>query len=781
MLPTVSAQLAESLEDNPLLQNDKELRMFCFIVKGDIDTETSASAMRLDWEQVQMLARELGNEKWQYRALAQLGIAAFYDGDLETAGKDVGAALTAATKAGDAGAQIRFLTVLAHGFVESKMNEQALGYIENAVKIAAATPNVGYQFSAQEVRIGALIGLKQLDNAQEVVDEVLTHARETRRTVHEATALVFAADIAGARNDRQGALALLQQAIVLGETAGLPRVLAGVYARATQIYRESGDLEKAERAAELAATATQASGDVWAVPQRLQAVAELQVARRKYTEADHVYERAEAFLDAMIGKASSVLERTAVLTAASQVYAQHFALVAQRFNDPQKAYAIVEQVRGRVAADLLAAGSVVPLAAKRNERTISQLRLKLMTARSTDEVLSLRDQIFMAEQARWVSPGVSVLKTKSRQMVGIDQLRQALAPSDVLLEYVIADPDSYCLTISRTDCRIVPLGSKSRIETLVSAYLKAVKAKLPALTEARSLYDALLLPIPEAAQKKALIIVPDGQLHLVPFDGLREVSGRYVAETRTVLYSPSASSFFLLNEEKQSARKAHNALLAVGGIPYSRIAMNRSGLTKRYDRSAFADLPSAADEVRIAQSAFPSSETKLLMGADATETAFKAAGLAEFRIIHLAVHGFADSTFPDRAALVLLSDPAAGEDGFLQVSEVVQLRFDADLVVLSACDTAVGPLQGQEGIANLSKAFLLAGARTVVSTLWQIDDSSSLFLMKRFYANLLTNQSAASALTAAKRDMLRTFGHKALPYQWAAFTIEGAATGPIIR
>ena len=124
---------------------------------------------------------------------------------------------------------------------------------------------------------------------------------------------------------------------------------------------------------------------------------------------------------------------------------------------------------------------------------------------------------------------------------------------------------------------------------------------------------------------------------------------------------------------------------------------------------------------------------------------------------------------------MLLSDRSAGEDGFLQASEIVQLRFDADLVVLSACDTAVGPLQGQEGIANLSRAFLLAGARTVVSTLWQIDDSSSLFLMKHFYAHLSANRSAASALTAAKRDMLRTFGRKALPYQWAGFTIEGAA------
>src|ERR1035438_4311268 len=184
----------------------------------------------------------------------------------------------------------------------------------------------------------------------------------------------------------------------------------------------------------------------------------------------------------------------------------------------------------------------------------------------------------------------------------------------------------------------------------------------------------------------------------------------------------------------------------------------------------------AVKEVRIAQAAFPKEENKLLLGTSATETAFKSSGLDQYRVIHLAVHGFADSTFPDRAALVLLSDRSAGEDGFLQASEIVQLRFDADLVVLSACDTAVGPLQGQEGIANLSRAFLLAGARTVVSTLWQVDDSSSLFLMKHFYAHLSANRSAASALTAAKRDMLRTLGRTTLPYQWAGFTIRSEAS-----
>jgi hypothetical protein len=89
VLPATSAQLASELEKNPLLQADKQLRLFCLIVKGDIDGEIDARAMREDWEEVQKLATELGNDKWQYRALAQLGVAAFYNGDLDTAGRNV--------------------------------------------------------------------------------------------------------------------------------------------------------------------------------------------------------------------------------------------------------------------------------------------------------------------------------------------------------------------------------------------------------------------------------------------------------------------------------------------------------------------------------------------------------------------------------------------------------------------------------------------------------------------------------------------------------------------
>jgi CHAT domain-containing protein len=776
-LPGVAAQLEEALEGDPLLQNDKELRMFCLIVKGDIDTETNTGAMKQDWVQVQTLAKELGNAKWQYRALAQLGIAAFYDADLETARKDAGGALVAATTAGDVGAQIRILTILATGLNETKMYEQALGLVDNAIKIATATPDTGDQFTARALRINVLMGLGQLDAARKTVEELLTRARETHNAAHEANLYALAATIAVLRNDREAASSALQKAITLGESAGLTRLLAGIYFGASDLYKASGDLENAEHFAELSSASTQASGDLWSVPQHLQTLAELQIARGRYQEADRTYDRAESFLDSMIGNASSRLEQTAVITASSVIYSQHFGLIADHFNDPRKAYDIIEQVRGRAAADLLASGLTIPSAAKTTERAISRLRLKLMAARSNGEVSGLRDQIFLQEQTRWITPGASVLKAEPRETVAVEQIEKALEPSAVLLEYVMADADAYCLVISRNGSRILRLGKRVQIEALVTSYLKAVKAKLPATSEARNLYDALLGPIRETTQKDTLIIVPDGQLALVPFDGLMDPSSHFVVESRTVVYSPSASSFFLLGEQKrrQAARKS---LLAVGGVPYAGSSLNKSVLTRGFNRSGFVDLPSSADEVRIAQAAFPNGKADILIGPSATEAAFKTASLTEYRVIHLAVHAFADSTFPDRAALVLLSDPSAGEDGFLQASEIAQMRFPSDLVVLSACDTAVGPLQGQDGVANLSRAFLMAGAGSVISTLWEIDDSSSLFLMKRFYAHLTAGQSAASALTAAKRDMLRTFGDKAVPYQWAAFTIEGATGQP---
>ena len=328
----------------------------------------------------------------------------------------------------------------------------------------------------------------------------------------------------------------------------------------------------------------------------------------------------------------------------------------------------------------------------------------------------------------------------------------------------------------RKGSRIAKLAGNAAISPAVTTYLKEVKAKRSAYVEARNLFQLLLEPIPEAQTKEQVIVVRDGQLHLVPFDALVNSRGHYVVESQTVGYAPSGTTFFLLRTAG-STKHPSQGLLAAGGIPYGHSNLKETAITRGYSDTGLSDLPSSADEARAAVTALPNRLNELLIGNRATETAFKNA--TNHSMFHLAVHAIANEARPDRAALVLLSDPKSEDDGFLQSSEVVQLPLNADLVVLSACDTDVGPVQGEEGIETLSQAFLLAGSRTVISTLWSIDDDSTLFLMKSFYTQLAQKNTVQYSLRIAKERMLTTFGPaKALPYYWAGFTVEGLAQPP---
>src|SRR5205809_7378753 len=121
----------------------------------------------------------------------------------------------------------------------------------------------------------------------------------------------------------------------------------------------------------------------------------------------------------------------------------------------------------------------------------------------------------------------------------------------------------------------------------------------------------------------------------------------------------------------------------------------------------------------------------------------------------------------------------ASDDGLLQVREIIRLKLNAQLATLSACDTGVGKLQGEEGISNLAEAFLVAGARSVVASLWSADDTSASSLMEHFYKRLADGETVSSALRNAKLDMLSRFGNDLNPYYWAAFISVGEASTPI--
>lgn len=177
-------------------------------------------------------------------------------------------------------------------------------------------------------------------------------------------------------------------------------------------------------------------------------------------------------------------------------------------------------------------------------------------------------------------------------------------------------------------------------------------------------------------------------------------------------------------------------------------------------------------EVRADGKIFGSSSV-LLLGRDATDAAFKAEPLDRFKIIHTAAHGIASPIFPDRAALILTEDPAQHDDGLLQARDIQRLHLNAALVTLSACDTGAGRLEGEEGIESIERAFLFAGAHSVLASLWTASDIYTTDLMESFYRNLAAGQDEAEALRNAKLSLLTEYRRQATPFYWAGFTLVG--------
>ena len=192
------------------------------------------------------------------------------------------------------------------------------------------------------------------------------------------------------------------------------------------------------------------------------------------------------------------------------------------------------------------------------------------------------------------------------------------------------------------------------------------------------------------------------------------------------------------------------------------------------ERRELVALPESQHEVETIATDLPKPST-ILLGARATETNFKQLPLSQYNVIHLALHGYVDPEISDRSALVFAPENPAKNDGLLQVREIRDLRLNADLVTLSACDTGVGPV-GEEGVENIVNAFIEAGAQSVVSTLWELEDHATAQLMANFYAHLGRHEGKAEALRQAQLEMLNS---GAPPYYWAGFELDGEPNGSL--
>jgi CHAT domain-containing protein len=697
---------------------------------------------------------------------------------------------------GDVGGQIRFLELLGIGFEEVNRHAEALRFFERAIKLADSEEDSGLPFMAYEGKAKALIAMGKPGDANKVLEDALAKARSQQKRGHEAQLLILLGSAAEQTGNKTQAIAYLEQAGQFATSVQFYRMEADAMFELAKLYRDSGNLATADSRATQGLAASQRVGDRYYVPRNLTILADLKARRGRVAEADALYEQAEDVIEGMLISADEPYWNSSFQASMSQTYLQHFELVSKT-GDVAGAFRVLERVRGRTLAWALADRKAFPTSESEQteslETKVSSLQTQLLQANIRDEREQLLDQLVEYERRlglAWTKGDVANQRLLAQPAL-LKAVQEDVKPDEVLLEYVLDDPNSYCVSINRSGAHVrqLPTGRRE-IERLTRTYIDEVRAKGSGIDVSRQLYKLLVEPIPETAGATRFIIAPDGILNLLPFEALRDSEGQYLLKARIVSYVPSGTILDTLRRS-QVQKAAPRPLLAVGDVAYE----NQGGAGRKMPAPATVrgrlergiadlsgmplhDLPQTREEVEeIGKIAGPNAV--ILLGKDATETAFKKEPLSEFRVLHLAVHGFADTQYPERSALILGTDPKSADDGLLQVREIIRLRLNAQLTTLSACDTGVGKLQGQEGISNLVEAFLLAGSRSVVASLWSAEDTSASALMEHFYERLARGEDTSSALRDAKLDLLAEFGDNVSPYYWAAFITVGETSTPI--
>jgi CHAT domain-containing protein len=308
------------------------------------------------------------------------------------------------------------------------------------------------------------------------------------------------------------------------------------------------------------------------------------------------------------------------------------------------------------------------------------------------------------------------------------------------------------------------------------------------------LYDLLLGPLAGRLKGKDLVLVPDGVLCRLPFE-LLVAGGRYLAETRRLRYAPSLTALHLARQWQRARTPPTRPLFAVGDPVFGpdddrltgqppRLASRRGDLEDlgfreaRPDKISFDRLRHSGREVEAIAALLGAEKEDLLLGFDATLEGLRRppGRLGRARYVHLATHGVLGAGDGQQPALVLglprgaAAGTGAAPEQLLRLDEVAGLRLSADLVVLSACRTGQGRLDAAEGVSGLARAFLAAGSRGVVCSLWAVDDAATAGLMTRLYRGLQKGQPTAEALGEARRALIAA-GRP--PRLWAPFILQG--------
>jgi CHAT domain-containing protein len=328
------------------------------------------------------------------------------------------------------------------------------------------------------------------------------------------------------------------------------------------------------------------------------------------------------------------------------------------------------------------------------------------------------------------------------------EIQHLLAADETLVEFYGVGKRLLVFVVTREGVRGLELEARE-LNREINEFRKSIleRGSNRFKVQGNSLYKKLIQPLEAMITSQNLTIVSHGSLHYLPFSALNSEDG-YLIDKYSIRVLPSASVMKFL---KGPARGPTDNLLAFGNPDLG---------DSRFD------LPGAEKEAIMISKEQP--DSRVLIRNQATETALKHLG-GQFRYIHFATHGTFTAEKPLASGLLMTAD---GEnDGTLTVGELYDLRLKADLVTLSACETALGKVANGDDVVGFTRGFLYAGARSIVSSLWKVDDQATSILMQEFYKEL-QEKDKREALRTAQLKVKNTYNSH--PYFWAAFQITGA-------
>jgi len=693
------------------------------------------------FEQALAIHREMDNPICEGATLHNIGAVYLSQGRYGEALEYYGQALAIGQKVRDLtgeGATLNSIGVVYH--TQGQYAEALIYYaqalairreVEDQIGEATTLHNIGEAYYAQ----------RQYENALAYYTDVLTIWQETERQIEAATTLNSIGVLYDAEGKYEEALTIFEQALTISREIDNKATQGVILDNVGRVYNSSGNHMEALTHYEQAMT----------VFESLRATAGSEAGRASFI-AQHIslYDRVVNLYHAQ-GQDADVFYTTergrarAFLDALATGYVQLSDTAADIYTHEMEAYA----ARQAAQQALIQARVQWP----DDATLLADLEAQLAQA-EVDYETALAAITAHGDQLATLVPGRS-------GVLELSQVQALLGDETALVAYWILQEENRVLAFVITRDTLHTVAVDIPYDDLVAAINDFHNFASLEDTHPESLvqlYGWLIAPLREHLTTPHLAIIPHNVLHYLPFAALTD-GERFLAEDYVITYLPSAGALPFIQE---NAEPVGGSPLILGNPTTGEYDATASFAT---ERDGLGPLPFAEREVQAIAALYG---VPAFVGEEATEGLLRQMA-GESGILHLAAHGKYNPVAP-LSSLIALS-PDGDHDGWLTVGEIYGLDLQqANLVVLSACETQLGDLSRGDELVGMTRAFIYAGTPTVVASLWNVEDQATAQLMERFYTHLRAGMGKAAALRQAQLDIQAEYPH---PYYWAAFVLSG--------